>query len=154
MFSGRDEEAIKCYISTKLAPDQAKQLQEKADKGDTQAMDNLGQIYGATHSAGEGVAWWRQYAEQGNTHAQYVLARMYEHGDRLSKDYLEAYFWYTVAAKGSTGTDWHVDLAKKMTSDQLAAAKRLAENWPIATLTPLAPSVVPIAPPPGGPAPK
>jgi len=49
----------------------------------------------------------------------------------VPKDYVQAYMWYKLgAAKGGTsGAIMRDELATRMTSDQLAEAKKLAREW-------------------------
>jgi hypothetical protein len=45
------------------------------------------------------VSWYRKAAEQGNTKAQYLLARMYFEGRGVAQDDAEAFEWYRKAAE-------------------------------------------------------
>ncbi len=44
------------------------------------------------------LAEWKPLAEQGNTDAQYNLGLMYDNGDGVAQDDIEAMKWYTLAA--------------------------------------------------------
>ena len=43
--------------------------------------------------------WYKKSAEQGNSRAQYNLAKCYENGEGVVKDYEQAVYWYTQAAE-------------------------------------------------------
>ncbi len=70
-------------------------------------------------------------AEQGHGQAQVNLGIMYSQGQGVSKDYVTAYMWYTLAA--SQGDDraeeFKAHLEKSMTLEQLAEAQRLVREW-------------------------
>lgn len=67
-------------------------------------------------------------AEQGNRNAQYLLGRMYEQGQGVAQDYVQAYMWLSIAAaQGSAQAARHLDLvATRLTPAQLAEARMLA----------------------------
>ena len=56
---------------------------------------------------------------------------MYERGDGVRQDYVQAYMWYTPgAANGAKpGAALRDALAKQMTPGQLAEAQTLAREW-------------------------
>jgi len=56
---------------------------------------------------------------------------MYERGDGVPQDYVQAYMWYHLgAANGATrGAALRDALAKQMTPDQIAEAQKLAREW-------------------------
>jgi TPR repeat protein len=80
--------------------------------------------------------WYEKAAAQGHAGAQNNLGRLYEFGHGVTQDYVRAYMWYNVAAANSTG-DAHKDVAAKnrdeiagrMTSAQIAEAKKLVKEW-------------------------
>ena len=115
---------------------QARQWYEKAaNQGHPLAQVNLGGLYdygrGGTQDFRMAVRWYLRAANQGNELAQQRLGLLYERGDGVPKDFVQAYMWYKLGtAKGGTpGTIRRDDLATRMTSDQLAAAKKLAREW-------------------------
>ncbi|MEH6631180.1 MAG: SEL1-like repeat protein [Halopseudomonas aestusnigri] len=63
--------------------------------------------------------------------AQLNLGMMYEQGFRIPKNKVIAYKWYKMAQKN--GTDDAIlkmtSIAKKMTSQQIQDAEKLAEKW-------------------------
>ena len=96
------------------------------------------------------MKWWRRAAERGNTSAQMKLAYLYGDGrGGTATDYTEAYKWYDIAAaivgakvdglpvaasrngaKDNSDQLWYRDqVAKHMTSEQIAEAQRLAREW-------------------------
>jgi uncharacterized protein len=76
-----------------------------ADRGDVDALDELGDIYlygfGVKKDAVEAVEWYRRAAEQGNSAAQNALGICYQLGTGLNggvPDPVEAVKWYLRAA--------------------------------------------------------
>lgn len=115
---------------------QARQWYEKAaSQGHVDAQVNLGSLYdygrGGPQDFKMAVRWYRRSAEQGNDLAQRRLGLLYEHGDGVPKDFVQAYMWLKLGATngGKSGAIMRDELAAKMTSDQLAEAKRLAQEW-------------------------
>jgi TPR repeat protein len=78
----------------------------------------------------DGVRWYRRAAYQGNDLAQ-RRPLLYERGDGVPKDYVQAYMCYKLGAAngGTSGAIMRDGLATRMTSDQLAEAKKLARGW-------------------------
>jgi uncharacterized protein len=115
---------------------QARQWYEKAAlQGHADAQVNLGSLYdygrGGPQDFMMAVRWYRRSADQGNDLAQRRLGLLYERGDGVQKDYVQAYMWYKLGAAngGKTGAMMRDELAIRMTSDQLAQAKKLAREW-------------------------
>ena len=115
---------------------QARQWYEKAAlQGHADAQVNLGSLYdygrGGPQDFRMAVRWYRRSADQGNELAQRRLGLMYERGDGVPKDYVQAYMWYKLGAAngGKTAVMMRDELAIRMTSDQLAEAKKLAREW-------------------------
>ena len=76
------------------------------------------------------LMWYKRSAEQGYAYAQSALGRMYEKGQAVSKDYIRAYMWFSIAA-----SLWDTDarlmlnrVAKKMSRTQTEIAQRLARE--------------------------
>ena len=63
--------------------------------------------------------------------AQNNLGFMYRYGYGVTKDYVAAYVWYTLAATGGStkASTNRNSVAKLMTSSQIAEAERRARNW-------------------------
>jgi len=77
------------------------------------------------------VSWYRKAAEQGNTAAQLNLGVMYQNGWGVAQNYVTAHMWFTLAAAvGDGDAARNRDIsAAKMTSEQIAEARRLAREW-------------------------
>jgi TPR repeat protein len=56
---------------------------------------------------------------------------MYERGDGVAKDYVQAYMWYLLGATGGAdrGAARRDALAKQMTPEQIVEAQKLAQEW-------------------------
>jgi hypothetical protein len=115
---------------------QARLWYEKAAaQGHADAQANLGSLYdygrGGPQDFKMAVRWYLRSANQGNGLAQRKLGLLYERGDGVPKDYVQAYMWYTLGAAngGKIGALQRDELAIRMTSDQLAEAKKLARGW-------------------------
>ncbi len=74
---------------------------------------------------------FRQLADQGNAIAQNSLGVMYERGQGVTQDYVQANMWYNLAAaRGQKDAGKFRDsLAEKMTPAQIAEAQRMAREW-------------------------
>jgi TPR repeat protein len=114
----------------------AKWYRLAADKGDATAQWSLGGMYqfgkGFPKDELEAVRWYRLAADQGLAFAQQAIGFMYEWGSGVPQDYVQAHMWYNLA--GASGQipdamDYRERVARKMTSDQIAEAQRLAREW-------------------------
>jgi TPR repeat protein len=74
---------------------------------------------------------YRVDAEKGNASAQFSLGFMYEIGQGVPQDYVQAYMWFNLAAaQGTRGAaEWRERLATRMTPAQIAEAQKLASEW-------------------------
>jgi TPR repeat protein len=107
--------------------------QKAAEQGHPRAQLNLAHLY----DAGQGVAknfeqaatWYRRAADQREPQAEYAIGACYADGEGVPQDLIEAYKWISLAAAhGHTEADaFQQILAKKLSPDQLAKAKQLAE---------------------------
>ena len=63
--------------------------------------------------------------------ALYNLGLLYSTGQGVEMDYVEAHKWFNLAAmQGSQAArSWRAELAKEMTTDEIAAAQREAREW-------------------------
>jgi TPR repeat protein len=79
----------------------------------------------------EAVKWFTKAAEQGFARAQNNLGARYENGLGVPKDYIQAAKWYILAtAQGNEeAANKFVELAKSMTSEQIAQAQKLAKEF-------------------------
>ena len=108
-----------------------------AEGGRASAQHFLAKMYengqGVPRSEAEAAKWYRRAADQGHTGAQFYLAGMYSTGgENVPMDYVQAYMWFKLSETGSQaafaakGRD---QVAKKMTSAQIAEAERRASAW-------------------------
>jgi TPR repeat protein len=77
-------------------------------------------------------------AMQGVGSAQWVLGMMYQSGEGLPQDFVQAHMWFNLAAANAdssfakgreTVAMLRDSLATLMTPDQIAEAQTLARNW-------------------------
>jgi len=73
----------------------------------------------------------RRAAEQGDARAQYNLALMYDEGEGVPKNLVDAYFWFNLAAaQGIEDGKRNRDISEKqMTREQIAEAQRRSAAW-------------------------
>ena len=107
-----------------------------AEQGYDRGQYNLGVMYrngrGVAKDDVEAVGWYRKAAEQGYASAQNNLGWMYDNGYGVAKDYITAYMWYILAEAGGEKQNApknRENLSKKMTSAQIAEARRRADEW-------------------------
>jgi TPR repeat protein len=123
-------------------------IRKAAENGDASEQHNLGVLYargfvGVNNGTAtsyienpvEAVKWYRRAAAQGYAAAQNNLGMMYEMGQGVPQDYVEAYKWYNLAAAqedslaGIVATTGRDNVAKEMSSDQIAEAQQLAREF-------------------------
>lgn len=114
-------------------PGQAMAWFHKAAEQDlTAAQTQLGMMYekgwGATRDYADALAWYRRAGEKGDPFALKLLMRMYENGRGVPKDLVKAQALYLIAIeRGLPEIAQDSDaLADTMTSDDIAAARRMA----------------------------
>jgi TPR repeat protein len=110
-------------------------LMPLASQGHAAAQYNLGVM----HEWGNGVPkddvkamkWYRLSAEQSHRDAQNNLGAMYSKGEGVEQNFVEALKWFVVSAdNGSEGGRKNIDIVeKRMTSEQITQAKKLAREW-------------------------
>lgn len=77
-----------------------KELTPLAEKGDAEALHNLGWIYSdGLQDYKTAIKWYTLAAEQGVASSQFNLGLMYQNGEAVLQDYKAAAKWYTLAAK-------------------------------------------------------
>ena len=101
-------------------------------------------LVGTTYYKGERMAppdvaraaeWLRKAADQGERRAQFMLATMHFTGDGVSRDYVEAYKWASLAAARAQSedrkqfADARDAFAQVMTPDQIGAAQKRTREW-------------------------
>ena len=86
---------------------------------------------GVPQDHAEAFKWYRLAANQGVADAQLNLGVMYGKGYGVMQDYTRALMWWTIAAsQGHETARKNRDIvAKRMTPEQIAEAKRLARDW-------------------------
>ncbi len=125
---------------TSEVSDNITDLITKAERGHESAQYNLALMYFLGEAIPldykEAFRWFRASAVQGNSSAQGSLGAMYRAGLGLPQDYILAHMWYNLAVANSELDQerriWAKNrdaTAKKMTSEQLAEAQRLAREW-------------------------
>ncbi len=136
-FAGPLEDANAAYQRGNYAAAE-KILLPLAEAGDTYAQYRLGLVYaeasGEMRSPEEAAKWFESAALQGQPHAQYKLGILYVNGNGVPRDFVQAYLWLSLSARHVAGTGSEAarqrDLvAARMTSTQLADAKKLVRNW-------------------------
>ncbi len=106
-----------------------------AEQGHVWAQYGLGVMYangqGVPQDYAEAAKWFRRAAEQGFAKAQFNLGLMYGKGKGVPKDYVLAHMWVNFAAaqEHEKAKKLRDGLAKRMTSEQIAEAQRLAREW-------------------------
>jgi TPR repeat protein len=75
---------------------------------------------------------WKLLAKQGHAEAQYNLGLMYEKGQGIEQDYVEAHKWFNIAGVNGNETGRkNADIVeKKMPPGQIAVAVGLTRKWP------------------------
>ena len=112
-----------------------KWLQKAAEQGEAKAQFSVGVIYfkglGMPANQAEALKWYRRAADQGNAPAQYNLGAMYARGQTVGQDVVKAHMLYALAGDhGIRAADEAKDkLAKTMSADQIAEAKKMAHEW-------------------------
>jgi TPR repeat protein len=110
----------------------ARWLQKAVDSGHPQAQAELGTMYrlgrGVPEDPQRAAQLLRAAAESGVGIAQLSIGRMYRDGVGVPRDLVEAYAWLTAAGENGVmdGFAYRGEIAKLMTAEQIADAKRLA----------------------------
>src|SRR5215472_1270820 len=89
---------------------------------------------GVPRDTEEGVKWILDAAEHGSALAENEMGDCYEHGKGVTKDFVQAYKWYALAAAQDSehALDIRVSLARSeasMTKEQIAQAQHLARDF-------------------------
>ena len=79
------------------------------------------------HDFPEAARLFRLAAEQNDARAQYILALMYQRGDGVTKDLVQAHMWFDLAATAGfdVAADSRDDLSLTMSIDEISEARRL-----------------------------
>jgi TPR repeat protein len=78
-----------------------------------------------------GADWSRKAAEQNHPPGQVQLGWCFEQGCGVPKDYESAYMWFNLAAVSEMAgaAKFRDDLAKNMTSEEIAQAQKRSREW-------------------------
>lgn len=110
----------------------ARWLRKAADQNHPQAQAELGTMYrlgrGVAEDNREAARLLRAAAASGVGIAQLSIGRMYRDGLGVQRDLVEAYAWFTAAGENGVmdGLAYRSEIAKLMTNEQIAEAKKLA----------------------------
>lgn len=79
----------------------------------------------------EAAQYFNQAAEAGDVEAQFLLGRMHYDGNSLSVDRVTAWMWFDISAQNGlrAGERYRDGLAKRMSEEEVALAKRRADEW-------------------------
>ena len=103
-----------------------------AAQGLAKAQFSLGTLYfRASQDYQQALRWFRLAADQGEALAQTKIAIMYDEGQGVPRNIIQAYKWYSLAA---TSGDKSAPLlrdrtAQQMTPAQITKAQALANEW-------------------------
>ncbi len=110
-----------------------------AELGYPSAQFQLGFLYrrgdGVRQDYVEAAKWLQLAANQGHVWAQSNLAFIYRDGEGVPQDYVKAHMWFNLASAGAPATsrsdyvEYRDELARRMTSAQIAEAQKLAREW-------------------------
>ena len=107
---------------------------DRAEAGDPIAQYDLGMMYldgdGVGKDSKEAVKWFRKAADQGNALSQNYLGFMCRDGKGVLANHVAAYAWINIAVTNGKqdAKEDLLDLAKKMTSEQIAKAQELSKE--------------------------
>ena len=87
---------------------------------------------GVPKDTAQAVDWFRKAAESGDKDGQFNLGRVYARGEGVTRDYVAAYMWASLAAaqeSGKVAKTVRDDLEKRMSPTQIAEAQKLSREW-------------------------
>ena len=106
-----------------------------AEQGDARAQFDLGLLYengdGVPRDYAKAHRWYEKSAAQGGAKAQFYLGMQSAFGEGGPLDLVQAHMWYSLAAGNghAAATVFRNDLARQMTSVQIAEAHKRAREW-------------------------
>ena len=118
-----------------------KWFRKAAEQGHVVAQHNLGFMYsngrGVSRNDSEAIVWYEKAANQGYAESQSNLGFIYATARGVPRNFANAYKWFHLAAsQGNAIAKRNMEFAKKkMSSGQIAEAKRLIENWNVSNGT-------------------
>jgi hypothetical protein len=104
------------------------------EQGELSALNNLG--YLLFYGLGGPVDWdhalelWRKSAMRGHSEAQWHLGHVYENGDAVPKNLVEAYAWYRCAVTSAEAAPRDDDAEAQIASDARKSLIQLLEILP------------------------
>jgi TPR repeat protein len=110
-------------------------FRKAAEQGNAAAQHNLGVAYaegkGVPCDVAEAVTWFHKAADQGDGAAQFNLGVAYSEGEGVPQDNVFAYMWWNLsAASGIEHAAVTKELvAKQMTKEEIAEARRKSREW-------------------------
>ena len=110
-----------------------------ADKGSAAAALHLAQLYrdggkGLLRDMVQAAEWYRKAADQGDAGAQATLGVLYSIGQGVAQDYVEAYYWFDLAASAKGPKQEQYAANRQMagthiTADELAGVEERVAKW-------------------------
>ena len=106
-----------------------------ARQGDARSQAQLGIMYengqGVPQDFGAAAQWYNRAADQGYSLAQAALGLMYAVGQGVKQDFPRAHMWLNLAAaqQYQGAQDNRDEVSKRMTTDQITEAQRMARQW-------------------------
>ena len=86
-------------------------LKERAEKGDSEAQNEMGLAENDAHHYAEAFKWFHLAAKQGLAKAQLSVGYVYEKGLGVKKDPVEAVHWYAIsAAQGDAQAEFNLGM--------------------------------------------
>jgi TPR repeat protein len=115
-------------------------LRKAAEQGHSEAQFSLGMKYSkgaisVPKDDFQASVWWNKAANQGNQDAPLQLGLAYFFGEGVPRDDVRAYFWFNISAAhpenalSPAAAYMREDVAKRMSSAQIAEAQRLTREW-------------------------
>ncbi len=109
----------------------------EANSGDSEAMNYLGIHHylglGMPRDYRKAITWFEKGARAGFADAQYNLGSMYENGEFVDIDYMQAYMWLYAAHKNgnphAANRMWGITGDHKIFGNQVAMAEDMAEEF-------------------------
>ena len=80
--------------------DQNRRLEVLADAGNRRAMHVLAMQLADHKDMASAAGWFKRAAAMGYDDSQFNLAILYERGDGVPQSFVQAYIWYSIAARG------------------------------------------------------
>lgn len=108
-----------------------------AEKGNPYAQTNLGFFYDAgigvdARDPAAAFKWYEKAAMQGDAISQANLGSLYARGEGTTQNYIEAYFWFTLAATHGSGVTVAAardSIARHLTPAGLELVQNRAAAW-------------------------